>query len=102
MDIFSKIRKATQFTSLVISSIIFIIALYGIATHNDLYFEIGLLLIGFIIAGGLLLSPILGRFWCGWMCPRGTSVKGIQIVHGFDNGSDVRHGSYGYESAAYS
>ena len=75
MDKFSKIRKATQFTSLVISSMIFIIALYGITTHNDLYFEIGLLLIGFIIAGGLLLSPIFGRFWCGWMCPRGTFLE---------------------------
>lgn len=75
MDKFSKMRKTTQFTSLVISSMIFIIALYGIATHNDLYFEIGLLLIGFIIVGFILLSPILGRFWCGWMCPRGTFLE---------------------------
>lgn len=75
MDKFSKMRKTTQFASLAISSIIFIIALYGIATHNDLYFEIGLLLIGFIIVGGIMLSPILGRFWCGWMCPRGTFLE---------------------------
>lgn len=75
MDKFAKIRKATQFTSLAISSVIFAIALYGIIVHNDLYFEIGLLLIGFIIAGGLLLSPILGRFWCGWLCPRGTFLE---------------------------
>ncbi|MFA4957991.1 MAG: 4Fe-4S binding protein [Candidatus Methanoperedens sp.] len=75
MDHFSKIRKATQFTSLAISSVIFIIALYGIMTHNDSYFEIGLLLIGFIIVGGILLSPILGRFWCGWLCPRGTFLE---------------------------
>jgi len=75
MDNFSKIRKATQFTSLAISSVIFIIALYGIFTHNDSYFEIGLLLIGFIIVGGILLSPILGRFWCGWLCPRGTFLE---------------------------
>ena len=77
MDNFSKIRKATQFTSLAISSVIFIIALYGIMTHNDSYFEIGLLLIGFIIVGGILLSPILGRFWCGWLCPRGTFLEYI-------------------------
>jgi ferredoxin-type protein NapH len=75
MDNFSKIRKATQFTSLAISSVIFIIALYGIMTHNDYCFEIGLLLIGFIIVGGILLSPILGRFWCGWLCPRGTFLE---------------------------
>lgn len=75
MDNYSKIRKATQFTSLAISSVIFIIALYGILTHNDSYFEIGLLLFGFIIVGGILLSPILGRFWCGWLCPRGTFLE---------------------------
>jgi polyferredoxin len=75
MDNFSKIRKATQISSLAISSVIFIIALYGIFTHNDSYFEIGLLLIGFIIAGGILLSPILGRFWCGWLCPRCTFLE---------------------------
>lgn len=43
--------------------------------HNDYYFEIGLLFIGFIIVGGILLSPILGRFWCGWLCPRGTFLE---------------------------
>jgi polyferredoxin len=75
MDNFSKLRKATQFTSLAISSVIFIIALYGILTHNDSYFEIGLFLFGFIIVGGILLSPILGRFWCGWLCPRGTFLE---------------------------
>jgi len=75
MDNFSKIRKATQFTSLAISSVIFIIALYGIMIHNDFYFEIGLLFIGFIIVGGIMLSPILGRFWCGWLCPRGTFLE---------------------------
>ena len=75
MDNFSKIRKASQFTSLAISSVIFIIASYGIMTHKDSYFEIGLLLIGFIIVGGILLSPILGRFWCGWLCPRGTFLE---------------------------
>ena len=75
MDKFQKIRKTTQFTSLAISSIIFTIALYGLIIHNDLYFEIGLLLIGFIIAGGILLAPILGRFWCGWLCPRGTFLE---------------------------
>src|SRR5659263_322372 len=74
-EIFSKIRKATQFTSLAASSMIFIIALYGILIHNDSYFEIGLLLFGFIIVGGILLSPILGRFWCGWLCPRGTFLE---------------------------
>ncbi len=75
MDKYSKIRKTTQLTSLAVSSIIFATALYGILTHNDLYFEIGLLLFGFIIAGGLLLSPVLGRFWCGWLCPRGTFLE---------------------------
>ncbi|MDL5503252.1 MAG: 4Fe-4S binding protein [Candidatus Methanoperedens sp.] len=64
-----------QFTSLAISSIIFTIALYGLVIHNDLYFEIGLLMIGFIIVGGILLAPILGRFWCGWLCPRGTFLE---------------------------
>ena len=75
MDNFSKIRKATQFMSLAVSSVIFIIALYGIMTHNDSYFEIGLLLIGFIIVGGILISPKLGRFWRGWLCPRGTFLE---------------------------
>jgi len=75
MEKFSKIRKATQFTSLAISSMIFAIALYGIIIHNDFYFEIGLILIGFIIVGGILLAPILGRFWCGWLCPRGTFLE---------------------------
>ena len=77
MNNFSKIRKATQFTSLAASSMIFIIALYGILIHNDSYFEIGLLLFGFIIVGGIFLSPILGRFWCGWLCPRGTFLEYI-------------------------
>jgi polyferredoxin len=81
MDPFSKMRKATQFTSLAISSVIFIIVFYGIMTHNDAYFEIGLLLIGFIIVGGILLSPIVGRFWCGWFCPRGTFLEyGLEKV----------------------
>jgi polyferredoxin len=75
MEKFSKIRRTTQLTSFAISSVIFAIALYGIIKHNDFYFEIGLLLIGFIIAGGLLMSPILGRFWCGWLCPRGTFLE---------------------------
>ncbi len=75
MEKYSKIRKSTQLTSLAISAVIFAVALYGIITHNDFYFEIGLLLIGFIIVGGLLLSPILGRFWCGWLCPRGTFLE---------------------------
>ena len=75
MEKYSKIRKTTQLTSLAISTVIFAAALYGIITHNDFYFEIGLLLIGFIIVGGLLLSPILGRFWCGWLCPRGTFLE---------------------------
>jgi len=74
MDNFSKIRKATQFTSLAISSVIFITAFYGILTHNDAYFEIGLLIIGLLV-GGILLSPILGRFYCGWLCPRGTFLE---------------------------
>ena len=77
MEKFSKIRRTTQFTSLAISSVIFVIALYGIIKQNDFYFEIGLPLIGFIIAGGLLLSTILGRFWCGWFCPRGTFLEHI-------------------------
>ena len=75
MEKYSKMRKNIQLTSLAVSSIIFAVALYGIIAHNDLYFEIGLLLIGFIIAGGILLSPVLGRFWCGWMCPRGTFLE---------------------------
>jgi polyferredoxin len=75
MEKFSTIRKSTQFTSLAISSTIFAIAFYGLMTHNDLYFEIGLLPLGFIIAGGVLLAPILGRFWCGWLCPRGTFLE---------------------------
>src|SRR4030065_138948 len=75
MDEFSIIRKKIQLTSLAVSSIIFAVELYGIITHNDLYFEIGLLLIGFVIAGGVLLSPVLGRFWCGWLCPRGTFLE---------------------------
>ncbi|KCZ71663.1 hypothetical protein ANME2D_02399 [Candidatus Methanoperedens nitroreducens] len=72
---FSKIRKTVQLTSLMVSSVIFVIALYGIATHNDKYFEIGLLLIGAILAGGILLASVLGRFWCGWLCPRGTFLE---------------------------
>ncbi|MDW7726033.1 MAG: 4Fe-4S binding protein [Candidatus Methanoperedens sp.] len=75
MSDFSKIRKKTQLTSLSISSIIFAIAVYGILTRNDYYFEIGLLLIGFMIAGAILLAPLLGRFWCGWLCPRGTFLE---------------------------
>ncbi len=75
MENFSKLRKRTQFTSLAISLIIFAVALYGLIIHNDLYFEIGLLLIGFIVAGGILLAPVLGRFWCGWLCPRGTFLE---------------------------
>lgn len=75
MEKISKLRKTTQLTSLAISSMIFAIALYGIITHNDLYFEIGLIIFGFMIAGGLLLAPVLGRFWCGWMCPRGTFLE---------------------------
>lgn len=72
---FSQIRKKTQLTSLAISSVVFFTALYGIITHNDRYFEIGLLFIGFIIVGGILLSPLLGRFWCGWLCPRGAFLE---------------------------
>lgn len=75
MDKFSKIRKTTQFSSLAISSLIFAIALYGILMHNDYYFEIGLLLIGALLAGGILLAPVLGRFWCGWLCPRGAFLE---------------------------
>lgn len=75
MDKFSKIRKTTQFSSLAISSVIFAIALYGIVMHNDYYFEIGLLLIGAMLAGGILLAPVLGRFWCGWLCPRGAFLE---------------------------
>lgn len=75
MDKYSTIRKKIQLTSFAVSSIIFAVAIYGIATHNDLYFEIGLLLLGFVIVGGVLLSPVLGRFWCGWLCPRGTFLE---------------------------
>jgi polyferredoxin len=32
-------------------------------------------MIGTILAGGVLLSPVLGRFWCGWLCPRGTFLE---------------------------
>jgi len=87
MEKFSQIRKTTQITSLAISSIIFAIAFYGLVTHNDLYFEIGLLLIGFIIAGGILLAPILGRFWCGWLCPRGTFLE--YVIEKISNKSKI-------------
>ncbi len=75
MSNFSKIRKKTQLTSFAVSSIIFAVALYGILTSNHYYFEIGLLLIGFMVAAAILLSPLLGRFWCGWLCPRGTFLE---------------------------
>lgn len=84
---YQKIRRKTQFASLVISSIIFIIAIYGLITHNDLYFEIGLLLIGFVLVGGILLSPVLGRFWCGWLCPRGTFLE--YFIGKFSNKSRI-------------
>ncbi|MCZ7379948.1 MAG: hypothetical protein O8C64_00010 [Candidatus Methanoperedens sp.] len=51
MDKFSKIRKITQFSSLAISSVIIATGLYGILIHDDYYFEIGLLLIGAMLAG---------------------------------------------------
>ncbi|CAG0987695.1 hypothetical protein METP2_02371 [Methanosarcinales archaeon] len=89
MDKFQKIRKTTQFTSLAISSIIFTIALYGLVIHNDLYFEIGLLMIGFIIVGGILLAPILGRFWCGWLCHRGTFLE--YFIEKISNKSRIPH-----------
>ena len=75
MGKFSDLRKKIQFTSFAISSIIIAVALYGIIKHNDGYFESGLLLIGAMLAGGLLLAPVLGRFWCGWLCPRGTFLE---------------------------
>ncbi|NJD75507.1 MAG: 4Fe-4S binding protein [Candidatus Methanoperedens sp.] len=75
MDKFSNIRKKVQLISVVASSIILAVALHGIITHNEHYFEIGLLLIGAMLAGGLLLAPVLGRFWCGWLCPRGTFLE---------------------------
>src|SRR3990170_1324732 len=87
MEKFSKIRKKIQFASFTISSMIFAVALYGILTHNDVYFEIGLLLIGFIIAGGILLSPVLGRFWCGWLCPRGTFLE--YVIEKISNKSKI-------------
>lgn len=64
-------RKKVQKASLAVSSVIFAIATYGIFTKNDSLFIIGLIFIGFVVLGGILLSPLLGRFWCGWLCPRG-------------------------------
>jgi len=88
MNNFSKIRKATQFTSLAASSMIFIIALYGILIHNDSYFEIGLLLFGFIIVGGIFLSPILGRFWWNIYLKKYRKRERSLIY------SDQRHSNY--------
>ncbi|SHH39801.1 4Fe-4S binding protein [Thermosipho atlanticus] len=35
----------------------------------------------FIFAGGLLLSPFLGRFYCSWICPMDTLFKPIDFVY---------------------
>ena len=56
MGKFSKMRRKVQFASFAVSSIVFAVALYGIIRHNDNYFESGLLLIGAMLAGGVLLS----------------------------------------------
>lgn len=53
------------------SGLIFALAAYGILTHDENLFIIGLIFIGFVVLGGMLLSPVFGRFWCGWLCPRG-------------------------------
>lgn len=65
-------RRNTQKVSLAVSSVIFAMAVYGIVTKNDNLFIIGLIFVGSIVSGGILLSTILGRFWCGWLCPRGV------------------------------
>jgi len=64
-------RQTIQKASFAISLIVFAMATYGIFTQNDDLFIIGLIFIGFVVLGGILLAPILGRFWFGWLCPRG-------------------------------
>jgi polyferredoxin len=77
MERYYNLRKKTQLTSFAISIAIFAIAIYGIATKNEQYFEIGLILVGAVSIGGIILATVLGRFWCGWLCPRGTFLDHI-------------------------
>lgn len=70
-------QKKTQLISLTIAVFVFAIAIYGITTQNEQYFEIGLILVGAVTIAGIILSLVLGRFWCGWLCPRGTFLDHI-------------------------
>lgn len=35
----------------------------------------------FIFISGLLLSPFIGRFYCGWVCPINTIFKPINFIY---------------------
>jgi len=35
----------------------------------------------FVFIAGLLLSPLIGRFYCGWVCPINTIFKPINYIY---------------------
>ncbi|MBF0253643.1 MAG: 4Fe-4S binding protein [Candidatus Omnitrophica bacterium] len=49
------------------------------------------LLAGLIFAGGMLvLTWVLGRFFCGWVCPLGAVIDAVGAVRGARNGLSDR------------